>query len=96
MAAAAAAAGAQALIHGLNRHYYSIAIAFRKTELDEKMLMNLHSRRWTRGLSVAPFEAHAAETEKTLAVRGAAPLGGGGRPALARSRPGACRSRWRR
>ena len=31
----------QALIHGLNRHYYSIAINYRKTELEEHMLLNL-------------------------------------------------------
>ena len=27
----------QALIHGLNRHYYSIAISYRKNELEEKV-----------------------------------------------------------
>merc|ERR1711934_825118 len=32
----------QALIHGLNRHYYSIAINYRKNELEEKMLLNLN------------------------------------------------------
>lgn len=31
----------QALIHGLNRHYYSIAINYRKTLLEENMLLNL-------------------------------------------------------
>lgn len=31
----------QALIHGLNRHYYSIAINYRKTALEENMLLNL-------------------------------------------------------
>eukprot|EP00171_Calliarthron_tuberculosum_P016099 IDg16099t1 len=34
----------QALIHGLNRHYYSIAIAYRKNELEEHMLLNLHKK----------------------------------------------------
>ncbi|KAJ7947195.1 26S proteasome non-ATPase regulatory subunit 14 [Quillaja saponaria] len=34
----------QALIHGLNRHYYSIAINYRKNELKEKMLLNLHKK----------------------------------------------------
>ena len=29
----------QALIHGLNRHYYSLCISYRKNELEEKMLM---------------------------------------------------------
>ena len=27
----------QALIHGLNRHYYSIAINYRKNELEQKV-----------------------------------------------------------
>ncbi|KAI3979810.1 hypothetical protein MKX01_013905 [Papaver californicum] len=34
----------QALIHGLNRHYYSIAINYRKNELEEKMLLNLYKK----------------------------------------------------
>lgn len=34
----------QALIHGLNRHYYSIAINYRKTPLEERMLGNLQVR----------------------------------------------------
>merc|ERR1711908_246544 len=34
----------QALIHGLNRHYYSIAINYRKNELEEKMLLNLNKK----------------------------------------------------
>lgn len=27
----------QALIHGLNRHYYSIAIQYKKNELEQKV-----------------------------------------------------------
>jgi len=34
----------QALIHGLNRHYYSIAAAYRKNDLELKMLMNLRKK----------------------------------------------------
>merc|ERR1719491_1573609 len=34
----------QALIHGLNRHYYSIAINYRKNELEQRMLMNLNKK----------------------------------------------------
>merc|ERR1712205_230228 len=37
----------QALIHGLNRHYYSIAINYRKNELEEKMLLNLNKKKWS-------------------------------------------------
>ena len=47
----------QALIHGLNRHYYSIPIAYRKNELEEKMLLNLHKKKWTDGLELEPFDA---------------------------------------
>ena len=35
----------QALIHGLNRHYYSIAAAYRKNDLELKMLMNLRKKK---------------------------------------------------
>ncbi len=42
----------QALIHGLNRHYYSIAISYRKNELEERMLMNLQKKAWTHGLTL--------------------------------------------
>jgi len=57
----------QALIHGLNRHYYSIAIAYRKNELEEKMLLNLHKKRWTDGLAVEDFEEHTAHNEVAMA-----------------------------
>lgn len=50
----------QALIHGLNRHYYSIAIAYRKTGLEENMLMNLHKHVWTEALTMPDF-AHEGE-----------------------------------
>mmetsp|Transcript_14421 Transcript_14421/g.21160 ORF Transcript_14421/g.21160 Transcript_14421/m.21160 type:complete len:311 (-) Transcript_14421:76-1008(-) len=53
----------QALIHGLNRHYYSIVIDYRKNELEEQMLMNLHKRNWTTGLTVSKYEDHQASTE---------------------------------
>jgi 26S proteasome regulatory subunit N11 len=56
----------QALIHGLNRHYYSIVIDYRKNELEEQMLMNLHKRNWTTGLSVDRFEHHQSETERIV------------------------------
>merc|ERR1712240_840694 len=34
----------RALVHGLNRQYYSIAINYRKTELEQDMLRNLHKK----------------------------------------------------
>lgn len=100
----------QALIHGLNRHYYSIAISYRKNELEEKvrrqithntlrratmhkmrptgrpnlprsfpfvvalasllsfpqMLMNLHKRKWTHGLTVQPPPPGSANSNEAL------------------------------
>lgn len=47
----------QALIHGLNRSYYSMAINYRKNELEQAMLMNLHKKKWTTGLKVESFES---------------------------------------
>ncbi|WWC61861.1 uncharacterized protein I303_104446 [Kwoniella dejecticola CBS 10117] len=46
----------QALIHGLNRHYYSLAIDYKKTEAEQGMLLNLHKRGWTEGLKLRDFE----------------------------------------
>jgi 26S proteasome regulatory subunit N11 len=57
----------QALIHGLNRHYYSMAINYRKSELEERMLANLQKRTWTSGLTLRPFDDHAAANAKALA-----------------------------
>lgn len=59
----------QALIHGLNRHYYSIVISYRKNELEEKMLMNLHKKKWSKGLLVKDYEAHSKQNEQVAKVR---------------------------
>merc|ERR1712176_440738 len=40
----------QALIHGLNRHYYSMVIDYRKNKLEEQMLTNLYKQTWVVGL----------------------------------------------
>lgn len=40
----------QALIHGLNRHYYSLLINYRKNELEERMLLNLSKKGWAAGV----------------------------------------------
>jgi len=53
----------QALIHGLNRHYYAIAIGYRKNELEQRMLLNLYESKWTKGLSLTDFNDHAKENE---------------------------------
>ncbi|KAG8802119.1 multicatalytic endopeptidase [Serendipita sp. 398] len=56
----------QALIHGLNRHYYSIAVNYRKTELEQTMLMNLHKQNWTNGLKLRDFCDHKTNNEKAI------------------------------
>ena len=56
----------QALIHGLNRHYYSMAINYRKTELEESMLLNLQKHTWTSGLTLRNFCDHAAANATAL------------------------------
>ncbi|CAI5491887.1 unnamed protein product [Closterium sp. Naga37s-1] len=56
----------QALIHGLNRHYYSIGINYRKNELEEKMLLNLHKKKWAHGLTLQPFESHNKKNEQIV------------------------------
>merc|ERR1719420_1558352 len=56
----------QALIHGLNRHYYSIALSYKQNELEQQMLMNLHKKNWTDGLKLTDYVTHADETEKTV------------------------------
>src|SRR5690242_19953387 len=57
----------QALIHGLNRHYYSIGIQYRKTGLEENMLMNLHKEVWTEGLELpSSFGGERKKNEDSL------------------------------
>jgi 26S proteasome regulatory subunit N11 len=56
----------QALIHGLNRHYYSIAINYRKTGLEENMLMNLHKHVWTEALQMNDFREEASRNVERM------------------------------
>lgn len=58
----------QALIHGLNRAYYSLPISFRKNDLEVQMLSNLGKRKWTGGLSLPKFEHEAKASVETLST----------------------------
>jgi len=58
----------QALIHGLNRHYYSLNINYRRNELEEKMLMNLHKQDWSDSLMLNNYEVHQQNNKKTVAA----------------------------
>jgi|Transcript_7154 26S proteasome regulatory subunit N11 len=57
----------QALIHNLNRHYYSINISYQHDTLEQKMLLNLHKKTWTQGLKVTDFEEHSKHNEERVA-----------------------------
>ncbi|GMH17713.1 hypothetical protein Nepgr_019554 [Nepenthes gracilis] len=62
----------QALIHGLNRHYYSIAINYRRMNSEEEMLLNLHRKKWTDGLTLQNFNVLSktnVQTSGTLVKR---------------------------
>ncbi|EDV20431.1 26S proteasome non-ATPase regulatory subunit 14 [Trichoplax sp. H2] len=56
----------QALIHGLNRSYYSMVINYRKNELEQKMLMKLHKKSWVDGLQLDDYKEHNESNEKIL------------------------------
>ena len=44
-----------ALSHGLNKHYYSIAINYRKNENEQKMLLNLNKTMWANSLKLKEY-----------------------------------------
>lgn len=56
----------QARIHGLDRHYYSLVIDWRKNDLEEQMLMNLHKKDWTAGLQIQKYEDQKKYSEEVL------------------------------
>ncbi|XP_040565406.1 26S proteasome non-ATPase regulatory subunit 14 [Lepeophtheirus salmonis] len=56
----------QALIHGLNRHYYSISINYRKNELEQRMLMNLNKKSWIDGLTLTDYHQHGTQNQETV------------------------------
>ncbi|XP_065579358.1 26S proteasome non-ATPase regulatory subunit 14 [Artemia franciscana] len=57
----------QALIHGLNRHYYSISINYRMNELEQKMLSSVHRKDWADGLILEDYEDRCCANEKSVA-----------------------------
>merc|ERR1712226_70390 len=60
-------ANMQALAHGLNRQYYSMAINYRKTELEQDMLMNLHKKSWVDGLTLRDYQHHCKSNRENSA-----------------------------
>lgn len=59
----------QALVHGLNRHYYSMVVSTHKNDLDDKMLLNLHRPNWAKGLHPTDFAKHTDQNREELEVR---------------------------
>ncbi|KAG7662195.1 RPN11 [[Candida] subhashii] len=51
----------QALIHGLNRHYYSLNIDYHKTSYETNMLLNLHKKNWQSGLKLIDYDHKECE-----------------------------------
>lgn len=51
----------QALIHGVNRHYYSLNIDYHKTVNDTNMLLNLHKKNWQSSLKLKNYDTHECE-----------------------------------
>mmetsp|Transcript_3133 Transcript_3133/g.3811 ORF Transcript_3133/g.3811 Transcript_3133/m.3811 type:complete len:310 (+) Transcript_3133:107-1036(+) len=56
----------QALIHGLDRHYYSIAQNYYKNEYELNMLLNLKKKKWDHGLFVENFQDQSKQNETIL------------------------------
>jgi 26S proteasome regulatory subunit N11 len=56
----------QARIHGLDRQYYSLVIDWRKNDLEEQMLMNLHKKNWIVGLQIQNFEEQKKFSEDMM------------------------------
>lgn len=56
----------QGLIHGLNRHYYSLNIDYHKTAYETGMLLNLHKKAWLLGLVHSPTIEQDAKCKHDL------------------------------
>ncbi|KAM0673366.1 26S proteasome non-ATPase regulatory subunit 14 [Gurleya vavrai] len=44
------------LMHGLNRHYYSFRITYKKSEVEQRMLLNMNRKTWAENLGVSNIE----------------------------------------
>ena len=55
-----------ALIHGLNRHYYSIAINYKKNNLEQQMLRNLYKSKWQQNLKIPSFTGNGTSNQSVI------------------------------
>lgn len=54
------------IIHGLNKHYYSFNITYKKNELEQRMLLNLHKKTWCDNLKLKDVNFDKNEFEKLI------------------------------
>jgi len=50
----------------LNKHYYSIAINYKKTETEQRMLLNLNKVNWSTSLKQKDYQEHQTENIETM------------------------------
>ncbi|KAK2195410.1 bifunctional Rpn11-EIF3F [Babesia duncani] len=55
-----------ALVHGLNRNYYSIVINYRKTPLESHMLLKFNKNKWTDDLAIEDFKERERDNTEIL------------------------------
>ena len=55
-----------ALTRGLNKHYYSIAINYRKSEIEQRMLLNLNKVNWSQALKQKDYTSQATSHLDTI------------------------------
>ena len=53
-----------ALLHGLNRGYYSLPINYRKNELEQSLLLNLSKEKWVKGITKNDYTDRDARNVK--------------------------------
>lgn len=54
------------VIHGLNKHYYSFNITYKKYQLEERMLLNLHKKTWADNLKFSNLNLDQEKLSKML------------------------------
>lgn len=55
-----------ALARGLNKHYYSIAINYRKSEIEQRMLLNLNKVNWSYALKQKDYVSHSQQNVELM------------------------------
>jgi len=55
-----------ALTRGLNKYYYSIAINYRKSEIEQRMLLNLNKVNWSHSLKQKDYCSHNDQNLETM------------------------------